>query len=79
MSKAIAMLLAIVIAGGVLGFLFVQTLRRTATGTTDVVPVKADVLESDVAGKIQSREVNGQIPVLVFPDSIGRDDPFAPL
>lgn len=77
MNKAVPILVAIVLGGGVMGFLFVRAIQKSSTGTTDVVPVRSDVLQSDVADKIRLREVNGQIPVQVLPENFGRDDPFA--
>lgn len=77
MSKVVSILVAVVLAGGILGFLFVRALRSSSQGVTEVTPVRADVLTSDVAEKIQTREINGQIPVQVLPENYGRDDPFA--
>ena len=76
MSRGVSVLIAVIVAGGVLGFLFVRAIRQQASGTTNVIPVRTDVLESDVAAKISAREVNGQIPVQVLPENYGRDDPF---
>ncbi len=76
MSKAISILLAVILAGGIFGFMVIQAVRQSSNGVTDVVPVRADVLESDVANKIQARQINGQVPVLILPENYGRDDPF---
>jgi len=77
MSRGGSILIAIILAGAGLGFLFVRAIRQVPSGQTDVIPVRTDVLTTDVAGKIQSREVNGQVPVIVDPANYGRDDPFA--
>ena len=78
MSKGVSILIAVVLAGGILGFLFVRAVRQAPSGSTDVVEVRTDILTTDVADKIGQREVNGQIPVQVLPENYGRDDPFAP-
>lgn len=78
MSKFLSILFAVILAGGVLGFLFVRAARQKVSGTTGIVPVRTDILQSDMANKIGQREVNGQIPVQVLPENYGRDDPFAP-
>lgn len=77
MSKSGSILVAVILAGIVLGFLFVRAVRQQSSGTSDVVEVRTDILQTDVADKIRQREVNGQIPVQVVPENYGRDDPFA--
>ncbi len=46
--------------------------------TTEIQPVPADVLNSQVAQKIKTLERNGAVPVEVAPGDIGRANPFAP-
>jgi hypothetical protein len=77
MSRALPILLAIVLSGGFLGFVFVQAVRQEPDSTAIIPPVRKDILSTDVTAKINAREVNGQIPVQVTPESFGRDDPFA--
>lgn len=77
MNRILAVFIGIILATGILGFLIFRAVRQAPTGVSDVVPVRSDVLTSDVADKIKLREVNGQIPVQVLPENFGRDDPFA--
>jgi hypothetical protein len=77
MGKTVAIIIGVILTGGILGFLVLQAVKRQPPATTDVAPARADVLQSDVAEKIKIREINGQVPVPVVPENYGRDDPFA--
>lgn len=45
--------------------------------TKKIAPVNLSVLKTDMQTQTSGLEVNGQIPVTVSNDELGRDDPFA--
>lgn len=80
MNRLIAILIGFVLAGVVFGYFGWQAVKPDYAGTTAVVPVRADILNSDVSAELEKRDVNGKVPVTVdLPADFGRDDPFAPL
>lgn len=42
-----------------------------------VTPAKIEVLKTDLKAQTSGLEVNGQIPVTISKEELGRDDPFA--
>jgi len=85
MSKKLELLFGWVILIGVivgfgLGILWARPTDQEVNTfvTARIQPVPANVLNSDVAQKINTLERNGAVPVEVVPGEVGRANPFAP-
>lgn len=56
---------------------FLAVVNRKAPPQTTTLPAGAN-LEQELIPILQGLELNGQLPVTISPEELGKDDPFAP-
>lgn len=75
----LGIILILVVAVGFIYYLIaaLPKSREIESQKPQIEKIDRNILKSDTVSAVRSLEVNGQVPVQVSPDEIGRDDPFA--